>query len=228
MESRNLLYLDNLPKTLSIHVKAGEKVSLELASFENPVDSTIVVDVEKDGAFVGAFADFAKKETVFDIRVNLLEEGANCEWHLASMSGDDAKKKYLTNASHVASHTTALISNYGIARDRSFLSFSGASEILHGSKGANTRQEAKIIVFDPESDGLASPILKIDENDVLASHAAVVGRLNEQHLFYLESRGLPLESAKRLIALGYLKPIERYFVDENIRGRLDTTIEEGF
>ncbi|HBN00459.1 MAG TPA: Fe-S cluster assembly protein SufD, partial [Firmicutes bacterium] len=83
------------------------------------------------------------------------------------------------------------------------------------------------IVFDPDADGLASPILKISDNDVLASHAAVVGRLNEEHLFYLESRGLSEEEAKRLIALGYLKPIESYFADKETVQKIDSIIEGG-
>ena len=129
---------------------------------------------------------------------------------------------------HLASKTTASVSNYVIAREESFLRFNGSSFIQKGAKGSNTRQEARIIVFDPLSDGLASPALQIDENDVSASHAAVVGRLNEQHLFYLESRGIDLALAKRLIALGYLKPIEAYFDEEKIRDELDLQIERGF
>ncbi|MBR4811819.1 MAG: SufD family Fe-S cluster assembly protein [Bacilli bacterium] len=85
-----------------------------------------------------------------------------------------------------------------------------------------------MIVFDPKSDGIASPALVIDDNDVSASHAAVVGRLNEEHLYYLQSRGVSLEEAKRLIASGYLRPIEAGFADENVKNRIDSIIEGGF
>ena len=57
----------------------------------------------------------------------------------------------------------------------------------------------------------------IDENDVEASHAAVVGKINEEHIFYLCSRGLGEEEAKRLITLGYLNPIIAYFDDQRIK-----------
>ena len=107
------------------------------------------------------------------------------------------------------------------------MTFSGVSEIQKGAKKTHTRQVAKIIVFDPKSDGQASPILKIGENDVEASHAAVVGRLSEEHLFYLESRGVDETMAKRLITLGYLKPIEAYFSDPKIVEQIDNAIEGG-
>lgn len=221
-------FIDKLPSSLRLMVKEGESLSLSLASLRANSDSEIIVDVQKDGRFVGAFADFCSFDTNFKITVNLLAEGASCEWHLASLSSKKEKKCYETNVNHLAPKTTASVSNYGIAREESFLKFHGSSFIQKGAKGSNTRQEAKIIVFDPLSDGLASPALQIDENDVSASHAAVVGRLNEQHLFYLESRGIDLVLAKRLIALGYLKPIEAYFDDEKLRDDLDSQIERGF
>ena len=56
---------------------------------------------------------------------------------------------------------------------------------------------------------------------------SVVGRLNEEHLFYLESRGLSEEEAKRLIALGYLKPIENYYTDKETVQKIDSIIEGG-
>ena len=46
-------------------------------------------------------------------------------------------------------------------------------------------KNAKIMVFDKACNAIAKPILKIDENDIAANHAAVVGKVNDEHLFYL-------------------------------------------
>ena len=70
-----------------------------------------------------------------------------------------------------------------------------------------------------------SPILKIDENDIEASHAAVVGKINDEHIFYLTSRGLSEEEAKRLITLGYLKPIMTGFADDEMKNEIEALIE---
>ena len=72
----------------------------------------------------------------------------------------------------------------------------------------------------------AMDALCIDENDVQASHAAVVGKLNEEHIYYLLSRGLSLADARRLISLGYLKPIEAFF-EGDTRTRIEEAIERG-
>ena len=83
------------------------------------------------------------------------------------------------------------------------------------------------MVFDPNSDAIAKPILKIDENDIEASHAAAVGKISDEQIFYLTSRGLSNEEAKMLITLGYLKPIFKGFdedkvehINETMGGRL--------
>lgn len=224
---KKVTYLDDLPSRVALSVSKGASLFLNIASFKERGDVEINVDVASCASFQGAFADFSSSASRFTINVNLLGEGASCDWHLASLCHLAEKKVFITSVFHKAPHTTALMSNYGIARDESRLSFSGISEIEKGAKKSSTRQIAKIIVFNRGSDGLASPILKIGENDVNASHAAVVGRLSEQHLFYLESRGISEETAKRLIALGYLKPIETYFSDKTVAQSIDSAIEGG-
>ena len=223
----SILYIDEIPSSEHIVVKSGETLKINLAVFKSSIDGKIDIDVEEGGIVEGAFADFSPNAGKFVINVNLNGFGASCYWHLASLAFKEGKKVFETSVMHNSEGTNALMSNYGIARDSGNLTFSGTSHIKHGAINTNTRQDAKIIVFDKDSDGKAMPILRIDENDVQASHAAVVGRLNEQHLFYLESRGISEEDAKRIIALGYLKPIEEYFEDEEVLKSIDQAIEGG-
>ena len=225
---KTLSYIDNLPASLSIDVPEDTKLTLNIASFEKLESSKIVVKVHRDADFEAYMADFSVFQGKIEVLVELLEEGAECNWHLSSMGTKDSKKEFITSVIHSAPHTIASMSNYGIARDESRLIFKGTGTIEKGAVKTNTKQVAKIIVFDPKSDGIASPALVIDDNDVSASHAAVVGRLNEQHLYYLQSRGVSLEEAKRLIASGYLRPIEAGFADENVKNRIDSIIEGGF
>lgn len=223
-----LVYIDNLPETLELVVPEDGLLTLSVASFNELKNSKISVKVYKNALFEGYMADFSNLKGKIDLDVELMEEGAECNWHLSSMSTSDSRKEFNTSVVHHAAHTNASMNNYGIARDESRIIFKGVSTIEKGSVKTITKQVAKIIVFDPKSDGVASPSLVIDDNDTSASHAAVVGRLNEQHLYYLQSRGISLSEAKRLIALGYLKPIEAGFADENVRNQIDSAIEGAF
>ena len=168
---------------------------------------------ESSNAFV-AMADLVKGNVDFNATFNLLGDNANSEWHLASLGADNDKKVFNINFNHVAKNTTGVMSNYGVVEDESMMHFKGISHIKNGSIKSKTHQSAKIMVFDPKCHAKANPILKIDENDIEASHAAIVGKVNDEHMFYLCSRGISENDAKQLITLGYLKPITNYFEDE--------------
>ena len=222
-----LVLVDEEITDRSIEVKEGENLVLNLAAFKAFPGAKIDIRVARNASVTAAFADFSKGEGRFVLNVYLAGEGASCDWHLAALSDGDSRKVFDTCVWHNVGHTTGNMSNYGICRDESRLTFTGTSEIKKGSKFSTTRQSAKIIVFDPKCDGKCSPILNIDENDVVASHAAIVGKLNEEHLFYLMSRGLSMDEAKRLITLGYMKPIEEFFVTDSLKEKIDAAIEGG-
>ncbi|NLC64279.1 MAG: hypothetical protein GX753_01250 [Erysipelothrix sp.] len=76
-----------------------------------------------------------------------------------------------------------------------------------------------------ESNAIVFPKLLIDENDVAASHAASVGRPNEEHIYYLQSRGLSKKDAMRLLLKGYLLPITEGIQDLKIKEALIEEIE---
>lgn len=219
---KTLVYRDqDWPAALDI----AEPTKLNLISFQDFVGQEMVVKVRSGASLVAAFADFSSGEGKLTVRVEL-EEGASLEWHLASLSSGSDQKVFDISAYHLAPSSTAVVSNYGIAKNGGRLTFTGVSKIERGAKGSDTRQEAKIIVFDAGSDGKCSPVLKIDENDVNASHGASVGRLNDDHLFYLLSRGLAEDEARRLITMGYLKPVLIYFDDQGLKQELNKAIEE--
>lgn len=199
---------------LDIEVEDDCSLILKLAHFENTKNLKITANLGYNSSFDVVFADFSDSNISVKTQVNLNKEGANCRWHLASLSSGENRKKFDISFAHHVGHTYALMDNYGVAKEKSEIIFTGVNHILKGAKGSETIQNAKIIVFDEESNGTASPVLKIDENDVKASHGAVVGQLNEDHMFYLMSRGLTKEEARALITLGYLQPISKQFSNE--------------
>lgn len=225
--TQDLLFVDEQINDLSFKVPAGSEAHISFANFKDSRDAEIKIDVEENATLVGAFADFSKGRSRFKLTVNLLGPNSSCQWRSAVLAGGESDKVVSTSLYHLAPETSGVMSNYGIVMNKAKLVFTGTSEIAKGSKKAKTRQEAKIIVFDMGCLGRCTPNLNIDENDVSASHAAIVGKLNDDHLFYLLSRGLDEKSAKRLITLGYLKPIREYFSDEGMKAEIDSAIEGG-
>lgn len=199
---------------VNLVLNEGSELTLKLANFEENSEINITGKIGKYARISVVFADFSSGNSKIVSQINLAEEGATCDWHLATLANKKDNKIFDISFKHLVGKTTSLMDNYGVARDESKIVFSGVSHITEGAKGSNAKQNAKIIVFDKNSQGVASPILKIDENEVQASHGAIVGQLNSDHMFYLMSRGLTRDEARTLITLGYLKPVSKEFSEE--------------
>ena len=220
------LYLFNIKEDNSIDFDVSNGTELRVSFFsKNPIkNGKIRAKVRKNSKIIAYFADFSEEQNKLDVDIELIDENATCEWHLASLSSNKDNKDIAVSLHHVHPQTFGRIDNYGVCKDQGKLVFSGTSHILKGCHQSKSHQNAKIVVFDNECVAKAKPVLKIDENDIEASHAATVGKVSDEHIFYLTSRGLNIEEAKMLITLGYLKPILKGF-DESIQGEIDNLIE---
>lgn len=212
-------------KNVKYIINENAELKVNICSLNDAFDANYQFVLNEGSHALIAYADFDKGTKNCNIVFDLNGRHSIVNWHLASLTAFDDKKEFAVSFNHNASDTTALMDNYGVCKDNSALTFSGVGYIHKNAKHAKTHQNAKIMVFDEKCNAKASPILKIDENDVEASHAATVGKVNDEHLFYLCSRGISEEDAKRLITLGYLNPIIKYFEDEQVSGSIDEAIQ---
>lgn len=103
--------------------------------------------------------------------------------------------------------TSGRIDQRGVLLGHSRLVLNGIGQIVHGSHGSQADQQNRILMMAATAAGEANPILLIDENDVVAGHAASVGPVDPQQLNYLLSRGIPRVQAERLVVRGFLSPV---------------------
>ena len=116
--------------------------------------------------------------------------------------------------------------NYAvILKDGRFL-MDAAGAIEKGAHVSESHQTSRALCFDDTMAATIIPALLIDDNDVKASHAASVGRVDEEQLYYLQSRGLNMNDCMRLISTGYLMPITETISDERLRETLKKELEE--
>ena len=212
---------------ISINIDDNSSVKLSALVLDLVTDFCINANVNENSTLNAYLADFIIGKCKGKIDVNLNKENATINWLSSSLSINNDNKELDVSVNHNSPRTFAQIDSYGVCRNNGKLLFSGICHIFNGSHGSKAHQNAKIMVFDKVSNGIARPILKIDDNDIEASHAAIVGKINDEHIFYLTSRGLSEDEAKRLITLGYLKPILKGFDDEDIRNEIEQLIEGG-
>ncbi|MFA7032613.1 MAG: SufD family Fe-S cluster assembly protein [Bacilli bacterium] len=210
---------------MEIMIEEDGILHLSFLASENIDNSKITANLQNNAQLSAYFADFSLDKEKIDIVINLRGDNALAYWHLASLAANKDQKEFDVSIYHFGRNTSAISNNYGVCKDSSKLIFSGCSSINKGSHGSKTRQNAKIMVFDQNCDAIARPLLKIDEKDIEASHGAVVGKIPDEHLFYLTSRGLNEFEAKKLITFGYLKPIIRGFKEKDMQDQIINLIE---
>ncbi len=120
--------------------------------------------------------------------------------------GTDEKslEAYIT---HAAPNTKSNVNVRSVLRDRSTFAFRGNVKIEKGAKGADAYLRSDTLLFDDAKMGDDTPALEIDEQEVKAGHAATIGKVDEQMIFYLMSRGLSRDQSERMIIDGFIEPI---------------------
>ena len=102
--------------------------------------------------------------------------------------------------------------------------FNGIGYIKHGGTKSIANQESRVLMLSEHARGDANPILLIDEDDVEAGHAASVGRVDPEQLYYLMSRGISQKKQNVLLFM-VLDPVVRELPIEDVKRQLREVIE---
>jgi len=181
-----------------------------LANFDKQVAVSMnrIARVKENANLYYTNATFGDALTDQDTSVYLDEPYARAEAKTIALTNEAQEAIIKTLVEHDAPDTEGLIEHYGVVNDQSFLVFEGIGKINKGMKRSNARQSNKGVVLSKQARIDANPLLLIDEYDVVASHGAAIGRIDEEQLYYLMSRGLTRKAAEKLIINGYLAPLK--------------------
>ncbi|MDE8340172.1 SufD family Fe-S cluster assembly protein [Erysipelothrix rhusiopathiae] len=205
---------------------------LEYANFKylwiNQSDEALVVNehikLHEHAQFVANYGEMSKGNHQKHTHIEYLGIGSHCEFKGAVIAFN--KLKWTIKADHQARKSYAMVECNAIVLNKGSLNLEVIGSISKGNSGSETHQMSRIMNLGEEVHGVVYPMLLIDENDVAASHAASVGQPNEEHIYYLQSRGLTRVDALRLIIMGYLMPIVDAIDDETIKAQLKEEITE--
>lgn len=136
--------------------------------------------------------------------VELVGEGAEVEISGSFKVGGETKHEVELLIHHKAAHTRANTVLKAVAKNQSFIRFVG--RIIIDKKCPDTQSflEERVLLLSDEARAETIPDLEIESDDVKCSHAASISTLDETQIFYLMSRGLPREAAKKMIVEGFL------------------------
>ena len=129
-----------------------------------------------------------------------------------------------TQQNHLAPHTTSDLLFKGALKGKSRSVWQGMIYVAPGAQKTDGYQANRNIVLSEEARADSIPGLEILADDVRCTHGATVGKLEQEPLFYLKSRGIPQVEAERLVVEGFFDPIMQRIPFEGVRERFQQAI----
>lgn len=152
-----------------------------------------------------------------DFHSNLDGDGSDANFKMVGIATHDQLQEINTRIDNHGLHTDGEILQNGVVKDQAVLNFHAVGKIYKGAHQSASNQESRLLTLTAASHGEADPVLLIEDNDVNAGHAASIGQVNPDQLYYLQSRGLTLMEAEILLTKGFLLPVIEKFPDEKLR-----------
>ncbi len=213
-------------KSLRIRAYCSAGVNASVL-FWNECDHELVTDesfeVQKDAHLVAAYGECGNAVTRRMVYMALREEGAHGEVLSATLAA--CRKEYRMNVVNFAPHTTGEMKNFAVVLKGGRLMIDAIGSIVHGARKSKSHQTSRALSFEEGQFSEILPELLIDENDVEASHAMSIGRVDDDQLYYLMSRGLTQAQVTALISAGYLLPVAEVIENEEVKTVLKNELE---
>jgi Fe-S cluster assembly protein SufD len=211
------------------HAALGARARLDLVQIQDAADGASLI--RRSEASIGDGAE---------LRAHAIELGAALSRHDIAIGLDGARARFVSRGvfalrarqhsdihldiRHVARDTTSDIVWRGVADGRSRGVFHGAITVAAGADGADASLSNKNLLLSPNAEIDTQPVLEIHADEVKAAHGATVGQLDERALFYLRSRGLPPDEARRLLIAAFCASTLADIGNPDLRVHLDALL----
>jgi Fe-S cluster assembly protein SufD len=183
-------------------------------------------EVGRDGYLDWVALGFGSAAGRVRMETKLAGEGAEARVTGAYASHGRQHIDFDTTQEHAAPNTTSDLAFRGVLQGRSTAVWKGNIIVDPGAQKTDAFQESRNLLISKRAHADAIPGLEIQANDVRCTHAAAVAQVDPEQLFYLRSRGLREEVAKRLVIEGFLAALVERFEQGPVREQLGRALEQ--
>jgi Fe-S cluster assembly protein SufD len=213
---------------VEIFAKPGAHV--RFASIHNLGDSVTDLSyrraiIENDARMEWVIGEMNNGNCLSDTYSVLKGNGSNSDAKVICVGAKAQKLNLTTRAVHFGRSSNSDMSTRAVMKDEATAIINGITKIEKGATNANGEQTEKVLMLSPKARGDANPMLLIDEDEVTAGHAASVGQVDKNQLYYLMSRGISRDKAEKLIIYGFMAPVVSQIPIEKIEKQLQQLIE---
>ena len=161
------------------------------------------------------------------LAVRLAGESADLILAVAALGDRQQVQDTFARVEHAAPRAHTVQTFRGIAAGRARVAFNGKIVVAEGAAGADSLQSLRGLLAGPEAEIDVRPQLEIHTDEVRCSHGATAGKLDDNMLFYLLSRGLSAESAQRLLKWAFLEDVLAQIALPPLRRQIEERLAAG-
>ena len=110
---------------------------------------------------------------------------------------------------HFGKNSNSRIINKSISKYGGRTTYRGLVRVAKGATGCKINVACDALLLDDKSRTDTYPVIQIEEEDALLSHEARVGKIGDDEIFYLQSRGIPEDKASHMLVMGFLEPFAK-------------------
>ncbi|MFT4312993.1 MAG: Fe-S cluster assembly protein SufB [Candidatus Woesearchaeota archaeon] len=195
---------------VEIHVKKGARV--RYSSIENWSKNTYNLNtkrgiVDDDGILEWVNGNLGSGVTMLYPGSVLKGDRSKSDFIGIAFANKDQNQDTGCKIVHIGKNTSSTITSKSISRSGGITTYRGLVSIKKSATGAASNVECDALMVDNESQSNTYPYMDIHTQDVDMAHEAKVGKISEEQIFYLMSRGLDEETAVQMIVSGFIEPI---------------------
>jgi Fe-S cluster assembly protein SufB len=187
--------------------------------------------VDKNGTIEWISGSFGSKVSMLYPMSILRGEGARSEFTGVTFAGSGQHLDTGSKVVHAAPYTTSTINSKSISKNGGIAVYRGLLSATPNAHHSKATVSCESLMLDNESRSDTVPVISVANDNIDIGHEAKIGRISDEAIFYLMSRGLSEEEAKAMIVRGFVEPIAKelpleYAVEMNnlIKLELEGTI----
>ena len=186
--------------------------------------ATTSADLGRNSAYDATTINFGAQLCRHDISVTMAHEGAECWVDGLYVVGGGQHTDTHSVIDHQQPHCTSHQLYKGILDGKSRAVFNGKIFVRHGAQKTDAMQTNKNLLLSNDARVDTKPQLEILADDVKCAHGAAVGQIEEDELFYLETRGIHPDLARNLLTYGFAEEVIAKIKVDSIRTQLDEAV----
>lgn len=197
-----------------VELYVGENATLRYSTIENWSRNMMNLNskcaaVEKNGAIEWVSGTFGSHITMLYPSSILRGEGARSEFTGITFAAAGQELDTGTKVIHAAPNTSSTVSSKSISKSGGKAIYRSAVTVLPEAKNSKSSVSCESLMLDRESRSDTIPVMDIRNDEVDIGHEAKIGRISEETVFYLMTRGIGENEAKALIVRGFVEPITK-------------------